>query len=130
MVKEPILVIGDSTGQIHSLKLSPNLRKKTKEIIRAMQNNNPREIRSEQTKSTQYSSFCCWSPIIILFFVSGQLKYRNCQKFYLRLFTKFLNKRMVVIWCIILLDILIIVCSCLWARLHLPELILQCDHVG
>ena len=45
--QEPIIVIGVSTGRIHSLKLSPNLRKKTKEIIRAMQNNNPREIRWE-----------------------------------------------------------------------------------
>ena len=43
--QEPIVVVGDTTGNIHSLKLSPNLRKKTKEILRAIQNNNPREVR-------------------------------------------------------------------------------------
>ena len=43
--QEPILVVGDTTGRIHSLKLSPNLRKKTKEILSAIQNNNPREVR-------------------------------------------------------------------------------------
>ena len=43
--QEPIVVVGDTTGHIHSLKLSPNLRKKTKEILRAIQNNNPREVR-------------------------------------------------------------------------------------
>ena len=43
--QEPILVVGDTTGRIHSLKLSPNLRKKTKEILRAIQNNNAREVR-------------------------------------------------------------------------------------
>ena len=43
--QEPILVVGDTTGNIHSLKLSPNLRKKTKEILRAIQNSNPREVR-------------------------------------------------------------------------------------
>ena len=43
--QEPILVLGDTTGRIHCLKLSPNLRKKTKEILRAMQNNSAREVR-------------------------------------------------------------------------------------
>ena len=42
---EPVIVVGDTAGTIHSLKLSPNLRKKTKEVIRAAQNNSPREIR-------------------------------------------------------------------------------------
>ena len=43
--EEPVIVVGDTAGVIHSLKLSPNLRKKTKEILRAIQNNSPREVR-------------------------------------------------------------------------------------
>ena len=43
--EEPVLVVGDTAGTIHSLKLSPNLRKKTKEIIRAAQNGSEREVR-------------------------------------------------------------------------------------
>ena len=43
--EEPVLVVGDTAGTIHSLKLSPNLRKKTKEIIRAAQNGSQREVR-------------------------------------------------------------------------------------
>ena len=30
-MEEPILIVGDSKGVVHSLKLSPNLRKKSKE---------------------------------------------------------------------------------------------------
>ena len=43
--EEPVLVVGDTAGTIHSLKLSPNLRKKTKEIIRAAQHGSDREVR-------------------------------------------------------------------------------------
>ena len=44
--EEPVLVVGDTAGTIHSLKLSPNLRKKTKEIIRAAQQGSERDVRS------------------------------------------------------------------------------------
>jgi hypothetical protein len=35
----PVLVVGDSRGAVHSLKLSPNLRRVTKEAKKAMMNN-------------------------------------------------------------------------------------------
>ena len=36
---EPLLIAGDSKGIIHSSKLSPNLRKRTKEATEALQEN-------------------------------------------------------------------------------------------
>ena len=36
----PILIVGDSTGQIHSLKLSPNLRKQSRDVKIALANKN------------------------------------------------------------------------------------------
>ena len=49
--EEPVLVVGDTAGTIHSLKLSPNLRKKTKEIIRAAQQGSERDVRSSLSKT-------------------------------------------------------------------------------
>ena len=49
--EEPVLVVGDTAGTIHSLKLSPNLRKKTKEIIRAAQQGSDRDVRSSHSKT-------------------------------------------------------------------------------
>lgn len=43
--EEPVLIVGDSTGVIHSLKLSPNLRKKTKEAKRALDNKDVKEFK-------------------------------------------------------------------------------------
>ena len=39
----PIIVVGDSKGTIHCLKLSPNLRKQTKEVRTAMINKEPKK---------------------------------------------------------------------------------------
>ena len=36
----PIIIVGDSTGQIHSLKLSPNLRKQSRDVKIALANKN------------------------------------------------------------------------------------------
>ena len=36
---EPLLVVGDSKGVVHSVKLSPNLRKRTKEAEEALKEN-------------------------------------------------------------------------------------------
>ena len=36
---EPLLIVGDSKGVVHSLKLSPNLRKRTKEAEEALKEN-------------------------------------------------------------------------------------------
>ena len=36
---EPIVIVGDNKGKIHSLKLSPNLRKRTKEAQVALNEN-------------------------------------------------------------------------------------------
>ena len=36
----PIIIVGDSTGQIHSLKLSPNLRKQNRDVKIALANKN------------------------------------------------------------------------------------------
>ena len=49
--KEPILIVGDSTGKVHSLKLSPNLRKKTKEAQKALGENDLKQFKQvEVTK--------------------------------------------------------------------------------
>ena len=36
---EPLLIVGDSKATVHSVKLSPNLRKKTKEAEEALKEN-------------------------------------------------------------------------------------------
>lgn len=36
---EPLLIVGDSKGVVHSVKLSPNLRKRTKEAEEALKDN-------------------------------------------------------------------------------------------
>ena len=36
----PIIIVGDSTGQIHSMKLSPNLRKQNRDVKIALANKN------------------------------------------------------------------------------------------
>ena len=38
--REPLLIIGDSLGVVHSMKLSPNLRKRSKKILEALKENN------------------------------------------------------------------------------------------
>ena len=37
-MEEPILIVGDSKGVVHSLKISPNLKKKSKEAEAALEN--------------------------------------------------------------------------------------------
>lgn len=37
---EPLLIIGDSLGMVHAMKLSPNLRKKDKKTMEALRDNN------------------------------------------------------------------------------------------
>ena len=39
----PIIIVGDSKGAIHCLKLSPNLRRQTKEVRTAMLNKEPKK---------------------------------------------------------------------------------------
>ena len=43
--KEPILIVGDSTGMVHSLKLSPNLRKKSKDAQTAIANQDRKQFK-------------------------------------------------------------------------------------
>jgi dynein intermediate chain 1 len=38
-ISEPLLIVGDSKGVVHSVKLSPNLRKRTKEAEEALKEN-------------------------------------------------------------------------------------------
>ena len=47
---EPIILVGDSRGYVHSLKLSPNLRKRSKEAQKAMEEQDP-EILKEWLKT-------------------------------------------------------------------------------
>ena len=48
---EPLMIVGDSKGIIHSLKLSPNLRKKTKEGEEALKENDPTKfVKTEISK--------------------------------------------------------------------------------
>ena len=42
---EPILIVGDSKGMVHSLKLSPNLRKKSKEAQAAVSNQDIKQFK-------------------------------------------------------------------------------------
>ena len=41
---EPLLIVGDSKGVVHSVKLSPNLRKRTKEAEEALKDNDIKEF--------------------------------------------------------------------------------------
>ena len=48
---EPLLIIGDSLGMVHAMKLSPNLRKKDKKTIEALRDNNVKLLKKiEYTK--------------------------------------------------------------------------------
>ena len=42
---EPLLVVGDSKGVVHSVKLSPNLRKRTKEAEEALKENDEKRFK-------------------------------------------------------------------------------------
>ena len=41
---EPVLIVGDSKGRVHSFKLSPNLRVRTKEASSAIARGEPKEF--------------------------------------------------------------------------------------
>lgn len=48
--EEPILIVGDSRGIVHSLKLSPNLRKRSKEAQKAIQDEDMKEYMKLEVK--------------------------------------------------------------------------------
>jgi dynein intermediate chain 1 len=48
----PVLVVGDSRGAVHSLKLSPNLRRVTKDAKKAMMNNDLDLVRTLEVRSS------------------------------------------------------------------------------
>ena len=48
--QEPIVVVGDTTGHIHSLKLSPNLRKRSKEAQAAVRNKERKKFLEMETR--------------------------------------------------------------------------------
>ena len=50
---EPIIVVGDSRGYAHSLKLSPNLRKRTKEAQIAYNNQDMKEFSQLEMKKLE-----------------------------------------------------------------------------
>ena len=50
---EPIIVVGDSRGYAHSLKLSPNLRKRTKEAQLAFNNQDMKEFNMLEMKKLE-----------------------------------------------------------------------------
>ena len=50
---EPLIVVGDSRGYIHSMKLSPNLRKRTKEAQLAFNNQDTKEFEQLEVKKLE-----------------------------------------------------------------------------
>ena len=51
--EEPIIIVGDSRGYVHSLKLSPNLRKKSQEALKALQEQETVEWRKTEVRKLQ-----------------------------------------------------------------------------
>ena len=51
--EEPIVVVGDSRGHVHSMKLSPNLRKRTKESQLAYVNQDIKEFEQLERKKLE-----------------------------------------------------------------------------
>ena len=47
---EPVIVVGDSRGHVHSLKLSPNLRKRSKEAQAAVRNKESKKFLEMETR--------------------------------------------------------------------------------
>ena len=52
-LEEPIIVVGDSRGYVHSMKLSPNLRKRTKEAQVAYNNQDMKEFEQLEVKKLE-----------------------------------------------------------------------------
>ena len=50
---DPIIIVGDSTGTTHCLKLSPNLRKQNKEIKKAAKNGEEKLVRQLEIKKLE-----------------------------------------------------------------------------
>ena len=50
---EPVLVVGDSRGHVHTLKLSPNLRKRSREAQAALNNGETKLFRDIETKKLE-----------------------------------------------------------------------------
>ena len=48
--EEPVIVVGDSRGHVHSLKLSPNLRKRSKEAQAAVRNKERKKFLEMETR--------------------------------------------------------------------------------
>ena len=48
--EEPVIVVGDSRGHVHSLKLSPNLRKRSKEAQAAVRNKESKKFLEMETR--------------------------------------------------------------------------------
>jgi dynein intermediate chain 1 len=51
--EEPLLIVGDSRGYVHSLKLSPNLRKRSKEEVKALQDEDLKEYRKLEVRKLE-----------------------------------------------------------------------------
>ena len=51
--EEPVLVVGDSRGHVHTLKLSPNLRKRSKEAQTALNNNDDKVFRDIEVRKLE-----------------------------------------------------------------------------
>ena len=52
-MEAPILIVGDSKGVVHSLKLSPNLRKMSKEAEAALQNEDMFKYRQAEVNKVE-----------------------------------------------------------------------------
>ena len=51
--EEPLLIVGDSRGVVHSLKLSPNLRKRSKEADKALQDEDMKEYMKVEVRKLE-----------------------------------------------------------------------------
>ena len=62
---EPVLLVGDSRGHVHTLKLSPNLRKRSKESQSALNNGETKVFRDLEVKKLEQIVSQVMEPLVI-----------------------------------------------------------------
>ena len=62
---EPVILVGDSRGHVHTLKLSPNLRKRSKESQTALNNGENKLFRDLEIKKLEQIVAQVMEPLAI-----------------------------------------------------------------
>ena len=62
---EPVILVGDSRGHVHTLKLSPNLRKRSKESQTALKNGENKVFRDLEVKKLEQIVSQVMEPLAI-----------------------------------------------------------------